>query len=195
MGQSRILTVAMVWMARLRARSPPRLRRWRTVRPLLAGIGQVPAREANAASLRHRPGWENDTMAWAAVTGPMPGRSGEAGGDVVHDGLQLGAVVFECAAGVVDGQGEAADLGVADGLFAAGVAGEAAAGEAGEGGVGERCTGELVVGVVAVAKQRAEPIDLRGAGHGEVATGAEQDAQCFAVAVGAGTGQPRGVEA
>ena len=95
----------------------------------------------------------------------------------------------------MDGQGEAADLGVADGLFAAGVAGEAAAGEAGEGGVGERCTGELVVGVVAVAEQRAEPIDLRGAGHGEVVPGAEQDAQCFAVAVGAGNGQPRGVEA
>ena len=73
-GQSRILTVAMVWMARLRARSPPRLRRWRTVCPLLAGIGQVPEREANAASLRQRPGWENATMAWAAVTGPMPGR-------------------------------------------------------------------------------------------------------------------------
>jgi len=56
----------------------------------------------------------------------------------------LRSVGLECAAGVVDGQGEAADLGVADGLFAAGVAGEAAAGEAGEGGVGERCTGESV---------------------------------------------------
>jgi hypothetical protein len=33
----------------------------------------------------------------------------------------------------VDGQGEAADLGVADGVFAAGVAAEAAAGQAGEG--------------------------------------------------------------
>jgi hypothetical protein len=32
-------------------------------------------------------------------------------------------VGLECAAGVVDGQGAAADLGVADGLFAAGVAG------------------------------------------------------------------------
>jgi hypothetical protein len=36
---------------------------------LLAGIGQVPATEANAASLRQRPGWENAAMAWAAVTG------------------------------------------------------------------------------------------------------------------------------
>ena len=59
-----------------------------------------------------------------------------------------GAVVFECLAGVVDGQGEAADLGVADGLFAAGVAGEATAGQAGEGGVGECGAGELAIGVV-----------------------------------------------
>jgi hypothetical protein len=84
---------------------------------------------------------------------------------------------FECLAGVVDGQGEAADLGVADGVFAAGVAGEAAAGQAGEGGVGECCAGELAVGVVVgVAQQCAEPVDLRGAGQGEVVAGAEQDA-------------------
>jgi hypothetical protein len=42
------------------------------VRPLLAGIGLVPPREANAASLRQRPGWEKLTMAWAALTGPTP---------------------------------------------------------------------------------------------------------------------------
>ena len=64
--------MAMVWMARLRARSPPRLSRCRTVRPLLAGSGQVPAREANAASLRQRPGWENETMAWAAASIAAP---------------------------------------------------------------------------------------------------------------------------
>jgi hypothetical protein len=52
----------------------------------------------------------------------------------------------------VDGQGEAADLGVSDGLFAGGVAGEAAAGEAGEGGVGECCASDVVVGVVAVSQ-------------------------------------------
>jgi hypothetical protein len=66
--------MAMVWMARFRARSPPRLSRCRTVLPLLAGSGLVPDSVANAASLRHRPGWENDTMAWAAVTAPMPRR-------------------------------------------------------------------------------------------------------------------------
>jgi hypothetical protein len=31
-----------------------------------------PASLANAASLRQRPAWENDTMAWAALTGPIP---------------------------------------------------------------------------------------------------------------------------
>ena len=40
--------------------------------PLLAGIGLVPPSAANAASLRQRPGWEKLTMAWAALTGPMP---------------------------------------------------------------------------------------------------------------------------
>ena len=67
--------VAMVCSARFRARSPPRLRRYRMVRPLLAGSGLAPPRAAIAASLRHRPGCENDTMAWAALTGPMPRRS------------------------------------------------------------------------------------------------------------------------
>ena len=73
---------------------------------------------------------------------------GETGGQVVDDGLQLDAVGFECAAGVVDGQGEAADLGVADGLFAAGIARQATAGQAGERGVGECGAGELAIGVV-----------------------------------------------
>jgi hypothetical protein len=84
--------------------------------------------------------------------GSDAGALGETGCEVLDNGLQLDAVVFECASGVVDDQGEAADLGVADGLFAAGVAGEATAGQAGEGGVGECGTGELTVGVVAVAE-------------------------------------------
>jgi hypothetical protein len=63
----------MVWIALLSARSPPRLRRCRTVRPLEASSGLTPARAANAASLRHRPGWEKLTMTWAVQIGPMPG--------------------------------------------------------------------------------------------------------------------------
>ena len=49
-GQQRVRVAAMVWIARLSARSPPRLSRWRTVRPLLAGNGLAPASAANAAS-------------------------------------------------------------------------------------------------------------------------------------------------
>ncbi len=41
---------AMVCKARFRARSPPRLSRWRMVRPLLAGSGLAPAKAAKAAS-------------------------------------------------------------------------------------------------------------------------------------------------
>jgi hypothetical protein len=78
----------------------------------------------------------------------------------------------------VDGQGEAADLGVADGLFAAGVAGEATAAQAGEGGVGECCAGELTVAVVVgVAQQCAEPVDLCGAGHRQLVAGASSCAR------------------
>jgi hypothetical protein len=47
--------------------------------PLLAGIGLMPPSAANAASLRHRPGWEKLTMACAALTGPMPNRLARPG--------------------------------------------------------------------------------------------------------------------
>jgi hypothetical protein len=67
-GQLRIRASAMVWIAQFNARSPPRLSRCRTIRPLLAGMGLVPASAANAASLRQRPGCEKLTTAWAAVT-------------------------------------------------------------------------------------------------------------------------------
>ena len=62
-GEHRMRVMAMVWIALFKARSPPRLSRCRTVLPLLACSGLVPASAAKAASLRHRPGWEKDTMA------------------------------------------------------------------------------------------------------------------------------------
>src|SRR5438034_11519285 len=74
LGQPRIRVSAMVWMARFKALSPPRLSRCRTVLPLLAGTGLVPPRAANAASLRHLPGWEKLTTASAALIGPTPYR-------------------------------------------------------------------------------------------------------------------------
>ena len=72
-GQLRIRASAMVWSARLSARSSPRFRRCLTVRPLLAGSGLTAASAAKAASLRHRRGWEKLTIIWAALPGPMPG--------------------------------------------------------------------------------------------------------------------------
>jgi hypothetical protein len=63
--------------------------------PLLAGIGLVPPRAANAASLRQRPGWEN--------------------------GQQLGMVVLELDPGLAKPDRQAADLSLADGLLSAGM--------------------------------------------------------------------------
>src|SRR5690625_7537144 len=71
----RIRVTMAMWRARLRRRSPPRLIRWRTVFPDDAGIGLTPARLANAASERTRPGCDHAAKAMAAVTGPMPGWS------------------------------------------------------------------------------------------------------------------------
>src|SRR3954453_21884088 len=46
----------MMCRAKLACRSPPRLSRWRVVRPLLAGTGATPQRWAKAASERSRSG-------------------------------------------------------------------------------------------------------------------------------------------
>ena len=84
-----------------------------------AGAGQ--GRERGVVAAAAGVGERHDGL--GGRDGSDPGASGEAGREVVHDGLQLGSVGFECLVGVVDGQGEAADFGVADGVFAAGVAG------------------------------------------------------------------------
>src|SRR5215218_7665397 len=126
----------MVCSARFRARSPPRLSRCRTVRPLLAGSGLAPPRAANAASLRQRPGWENDTMAWAALTGADAATLDQPGDEVVDNGLQLGAVGLERAGGLAQGEGEAADLGMPHGLLPDGLARWPAPGQGRPAGVG-----------------------------------------------------------
>ena len=55
--------------------------------------------------------------------------------------------------------------------------------------------GELTVGVVVgVAQQCAEPVDVCGAGQGQLVAGAEQDAQGFAVTVGPRNRQLAGVQ-
>ena len=119
----------------------------------------------------------------------------QPGNEVVDDGLQLGAVGLERAGGFAQGEGEAADLGVPDGLLAGGVARWPAPGQAGQAGLGERAAGELAVGVVPAQQQCPQPVGLRGAGGGEFLARAEQDPQRLAVAVRAGGGQPVGVQA
>src|SRR5450830_802814 len=64
------VTTAMC-RARFKRRSPPRFIRWRTVFPEEAGIGFTPARLANAASDRTRPGCDQ-------AAGPPPVASGMA---------------------------------------------------------------------------------------------------------------------
>jgi hypothetical protein len=48
---------------------------------------------------------------------------GQPGSQLVDDGLELGAVCRQRVGGLAQGEGEAADLGVADGLRTVGVAG------------------------------------------------------------------------
>jgi hypothetical protein len=81
--------------------------------------------------------------------------AGQPGGEFVDDGLQLCPVGFQGVCAGVDGQGEAADLSVSDGVFAAGVTWWAAACQAGEGGLVEGVAGGLSVGVVAGQQQGA----------------------------------------
>lgn len=52
LASQRMRTITMRWMAAFKRRSPPQFRRCRTVLPEEAGMGQVPARAANAASSR-----------------------------------------------------------------------------------------------------------------------------------------------
>src|SRR5689334_11934729 len=97
----------MAWIARFSARSPPRLSRCRTVWPLLAG-----------------------ERAGAAQRGVC--RAGQAGSDVIDDVQQLYPVVLELAPGLAEGERQAADLGLADGLLATGLSGQIPADERGQ---------------------------------------------------------------
>jgi hypothetical protein len=63
---------ATLCRARLSCRSPERLSRWRTVWPLLAGMGAAPS-EAKAACERILPAWDQEIRNCAAVMVPMPG--------------------------------------------------------------------------------------------------------------------------
>ena len=119
-GQLRMRQTAMAWVARLRARSPPRLSRWRTVRPLLAGIGLVPPRAANAGFAAAAAGVGEAHDGLRGVDRPDAKPAGEPGGDVADDGQQLGVVVFQQVPGLAERERQASDLCLPDGLFAAG---------------------------------------------------------------------------
>jgi len=64
------------------------------------------------------------------------GATEQPGGEVVDDGLQLGPVGLEGAAGFPQRQSEPADLAVAHGLFSAGITGLSASSQRDQGGVG-----------------------------------------------------------
>jgi hypothetical protein len=52
-----------------------------------------------------------------------------------------------------------------------------------------------VLGVVATQQERPQPVGLLGTRGGQLVAGTQQNPQCFAVTIGAGSGQPIGVKA
>jgi hypothetical protein len=117
-----------------------------------ASIGLVPASLAKAASLRQRPAWDNDTMAWAALTGPIPGWLSSPGTRSWTMAASSVRWVASARPASRSARARRGDLAVADGLLAAGVGRQAAASQAGQDGVGQPRSGQLVVGVLAVAQ-------------------------------------------
>ena len=120
----------------------------------LAGIGLAPASAAFAASLQQRPGWDQDTMAWAALTEPTPVWPAVA----APVGDQLGEVALVIAELSVDpayGEGEAAGLGAPDGVFAGLVLTAAAARDGSEPVGGQGAAGQRSVGVAHDHRRRA----------------------------------------
>jgi len=101
-------------------------------------------------------------MAWAALTSrPDAGPAGQAGGGVLDDGQQLGAVAGELAPGLAKRGRQAADPGLPDGLLAAGMARELPAGQRGRGLAGQGLTGGAAAGVVPGQQQGPQPSGLR----------------------------------
>jgi hypothetical protein len=85
----------MAWMARFRARSPPRPCRYRTVIPLLAGIGLVPP--SGVRGLAAAPagvGEAHDGLGGADR--PDAEAAGQAGSDVIDDASSWQRLSFSC---------------------------------------------------------------------------------------------------
>lgn len=131
----------MTWMALFSARSPPRLSRWRVVWPLeawnRAGAGELG--EGGVAAAASGVGKRHDGLG-----GADRGRFRvveQSGNQVADDGGELSAVGGQRSGGVAQGQGQSADLALADGLLSAGVGRQAAASQAGQDGVGQPRSG------------------------------------------------------
>lgn len=155
--------------------SPLRLSRCRTG-PAAAGFQRAGAGQGGERGVVSTPsGCEKLTMAWAALTGPMPGRSVRPGASSSNDGQQLPAVGPERAATVAQREGESPDLGVPHGLFAAGLARSSAPGQARQGGVGERAASGLMPGVVAAPQKRTQSIALSRGRGGELVASVHQN--------------------
>jgi hypothetical protein len=118
-----------------------------TMRPLLAGIGLAPASAAYAASSRQRPGWDQDMIAWAALTGPTPRLASSCGARWVTRSAR-----WICYRRVLRRS------------------------RRGRGGGPRRAAGQRMVGVAAGEQQRAQAIDRPRLGCGEFPASAEQNA-------------------
>src|SRR5690242_18576074 len=134
----------MTCIARFSARSPPRLSRCRTVWPLLAGIGPVPpsaAQRGERGLIAAPAGMGEAHDGLRGADRPDPVAADKAGGDVLDDGQQLGMVVLALVPGLAERDREAADLGMADGVLAAGIGGQLAPGQGGKRPLGEGVAG------------------------------------------------------
>jgi len=100
---------------------------------------------------------------------------------------ELPLVVGELSVDPTDGEGEPADLGTPDRVFAGLVLAAAAAGDGSQPVRRERAARQRPVSVAAGEQQRAQSIDAPRLGRGEVPASAEQDAQRLAVTVGTST--------
>jgi hypothetical protein len=118
-GWLRIRVLAMVWMARLRARSPPWLSRWRMVCPLEASIGGGRGECGEGGIGAAAPGVGERDESLGGADGADSGPGGQLGDQVVDDRGQLGAVGLERAGCLAQCQGEPADLSMAEGLLSA----------------------------------------------------------------------------
>jgi hypothetical protein len=114
-----------------------------------AGLQGADAAEGSKCGVvSDRPGWGKDTMTWAALTGPIPGRA-------VSPGARSSTIPASCvrlarsACAASRNARARRRISTCRIAWTVGVAGQSTADEAGEHGCGEPGAGQLAVGVVA----------------------------------------------